>query len=50
MAKPSTARLSSICRVTSSLIPFVCATISPKPTVAKTVTVKYSAVVWSNGR
>ena len=49
MTKPSTTRSSSICRVTNSLIPFVCATISPKPTVAKTVTVKYSAVVWSNG-
>jgi hypothetical protein len=41
MTKPSTARSSGICRVTNCFIPFVCATISPKPTVAKTVPVKY---------
>ena len=30
-------------------IPLVVATMSPNPTVANTVTVKYSAVVWSSG-
>ena len=47
ITRPSTARLSSICTVTSIFIPAVAATMSPKPTVANTVTVKYSAVTWS---
>ena len=47
MTRPSTARLSSICTVTSIFIPLVAATMSPNPTVANTVTVKYSAVTWS---
>ena len=49
MTTPNTIRLSSICRVTSSCMLSVCAVMSPKPTVAKTVTVKYSAVTTSRG-
>ena len=44
---PSTTRSSSICTVTRSRIGFDDATMSPKPTVAKQVTAKYSAPVLS---
>ena len=42
--------MSIICPVTSNRMLLVFATMSPNPTVAKTVTVKYSAVVLSSGR
>ncbi len=42
---PSTTRSAIICRVTSTRAPVAIGAMSPKPTVVKTVTVKYSASV-----
>ena len=47
---PSTARLSNIWKVTSSIMLSVFAKMSPNPTVAKTVTVKYNAEAVSSVR
>ena len=52
MTNPKTTRLSTICSVTTSRRLSVWATMSPNPTLAKTVTVKYRAVTslrgWEN--
>ena len=42
---PSTTRSATICRVTSTRAPVETGAMSPKPTVVKTVTVKYTASV-----
>jgi|SRR5215813_11680840 len=39
-----------ICTVTTSRATSVLAVMSPKPTVANTVTLKYSPLVWGHGR
>jgi hypothetical protein len=48
-ARPKTARSNSICTVVTTRAAAVTGTISPNPTVASTVSVKYSASVWSRG-
>lgn len=46
---PSTTRSAAICTVTSTRAAAETGTMSPNPTVANTVTVKYSASVRVNG-
>ena len=47
--RPRTSRSSIICVVTTSRVAWLTAVMSPNPTVAKTVTVKYSASVRVSG-